>query len=342
MLDYKKSGVDTHKAAQYIKDLKSVIQNTHKDLKAGKVVDNYGGFAGIFQLADAVKGGNLVATTDGVGTKIKLARDLGKVDFLGQDLVGMCVNDLYCVGATPLFFLDYIACGKLKDSWYHPVIGAIAAACRETSMALLGGETAEHPGVMADDDFDLAGFCVGIVPEGKHLPRFEQIQEGDILYAFPSNGLHSNGFSLVRKVLETIRADNEKEYQVLVTNNDWIEKILAPTRLYTFLPELTGNKGVKAVAHITGGGFYENIERVIPDGFTARIETPQPFGEGIFGFFTQYVEKKSLFSTFNMGTGIVVVATEGEADQIGTYGGQLIGKVVKGTKEKVLISGVDF
>ncbi|MES0489733.1 MAG: phosphoribosylformylglycinamidine cyclo-ligase [Leptospirales bacterium] len=346
-MDYKKAGVDTEKARKYVTDLKTVIQNTHKKAQSagtGSVVDNFGGFAGIFNPSAQHNGANLVAATDGVGTKIHLAKQFNYLEGLGEDLVAMCVNDLYCVGATPLFFLDYIACGKLSDSWYHTVIESISRACEKTSMALLGGETAEHPGVMADDDFDLAGFCVGSVAPDAHLPKIDTIGEGDLLYGFSSSGLHSNGFSLVRKIFAELEKNEPEKYNQLIKDQKWIQnELLTPTTIYTFLPELIQQTEVKALAHITGGGLYENLERILPDDFAALVEKPESFQKDIFQFLSKYVKPVDLYSTFNMGIGIIAVIPD-SADgrkKMESFDAKLLGKIIKRDTKPVLISGID-
>jgi len=339
--DYKKAGVDTEKAGRYIRNLKSVIQETQTKASGGSVVDNYGGFAGIFQPNQSFHGTNLVAATDGVGTKIELARKFNYLGGLGTDLVGMCVNDLYCVGANPLFFLDYISCGKLGDAWYNPVIESIAAACIETSMALLGGETAEHPGVMKDDDFDLAGFCVGSVVPDQHLPKKSEIKEGQQVYGFASSGLHSNGFSLVRKILKQLETDDNTRYNKLISDENWIKNtLLCPTKLYTFLPDLIKESQILAAAHITGGGYYENLERVLPESCSMVIENPCIAEFEIFSFLKEFVNEQDLYKTFNMGTGIAVVAPESSKKSIEKFGGVYMGRIVNRKEESVIIEGV--
>lgn len=311
MLDYKSSGVDTEKAQEYIQSLKETIVDTHKKAKFGSVQDQFGGFAGIFRPGAQFAGADLVAATDGVGTKIELARHFSYHECLGQDLVAMCANDLYCTGATPLFFLDYIACGRLDDSWYAPVVESIAQACRDTGMALLGGESAEHPGTMAADEFDLAGFCVGMIQPGEALPKVDDVKEGDLLFGAASSGLHSNGFSLVRKIISKLEEENSEKWNALKNDGQWVkEKLLAPTRLYTFLPELIKQVPIKAISHITGGGIYENLERVIPGSLSTLVENPAPFPLEIIDLFRPYVKEKDLYKTFNMGTGLVAVLPE--------------------------------
>ncbi len=352
MYDYKSAGVDTKKAQGYIQDLKGAIQDTHRGLSHGKVIDNFGGFAGIFE----TQGVRLVAATDGVGTKIHLARQfahMGALETLGQDLVAMCVNDLYCVGAQPLFFLDYIACGKLDESWYHPVLSGIAAACKTTGMALLGGESAEHPGVMQAGDFDLAGFCVGSLQRDEPLPDMARIREGDLLYGAPSSGLHSNGFSLVRKILGDLETTDPEKYKQLASDARWVKEVLlAPTAVYTGIPAMLKEVDAKALAHITGGGFYENIERVMPPGLSVSIDsglhavvqgkppkTPLP---EIYDFLAGFVAPRDLYSTFNMGVGMVCIASAEHSASLEKQGFFAMGRVEKREAGAVRIKGIDY
>ncbi|MDH4199780.1 MAG: phosphoribosylformylglycinamidine cyclo-ligase [Spirochaetia bacterium] len=342
-MDYKDAGVDTLKAQSYLKDLKTSIIATHKKSAHGTVIDNFGGFAGIFNTRNSLKGGHLVASTDGVGTKIELAKQFQYFDGLGYDLVAMCINDIYCVGATPLFFLDYVSCGKLDQSWYYPVIQSISGACEKTSIALLGGETAEHPGVMKDDDFDLAGFIVGIVEPEFTLPRLDEIKPGDLVFGFASSGLHSNGFSLVRKVLKKIKEEDPAYYSSLLDNREWVlNNILMPTRIYDFMPELTKQSRIKALAHITGGGIYENLARVLPPGVSAIIEKPEIFSKPIYEILGKYIAPSDMYHAFNMGIGMIAVASESERNILEKYGAEVIGKTgdAKGS-QNIFIQGID-
>jgi phosphoribosylformylglycinamidine cyclo-ligase len=347
MMDYKKAGVDTVKAQSYIKTLKDNITATHKKSAYGSVMDNFGGFAGIFNTSPDLKGCHLVASTDGVGTKVELARRFQYFDGLGVDLLAMCINDLYCVGATPLFFLDYIACGKLDESWYFPVMKSIASACEKVSIALLGGETAEHPGVMEDDHFDLAGFIVGAVPPDRVLPALEKIAPGDILYGFSSSGLHSNGFSLVRKALEQIQNENKPLYEKLVNDKSWVkEKLLVPTRIYDFMPQLQKESSIKALAHITGGGIYENLPRVLPENTMAVIDKPGAFPHEIYDLIGGYVKPVDMYHAFNMGIGMIAVADIDQKPAMEKYGAKVVGHLEKrldktNSDRRIFIQGID-
>jgi phosphoribosylformylglycinamidine cyclo-ligase len=331
-MDYKTAGVDTQYAHKLIHNLKDRISATHKVPNVGEVVGQYGGFAGRFAPID-IPGFDVVATTDGVGTKTQLLRRFDYLDGIGQDLVGMCVNDLYCSGATPAFFLDYIACGKLNETWYDRVLGSIAAACASTPMALMGGETAEHPGVMPDDDFDLAGFAVGFIPKENRLPNPELQRDGDILIALPSSGLHSNGFSLVRTVFAAMEKQSPDEFASLTADrqrliSDW----LTPTRIYSEIPDLLKAATIKGIAHITGGGIHENLPRAIARGFGAHIDNAEPFRLAAMDILEKYVEREKLFHTFNMGTGLILIAAESELAAIRQRypNAAVMGRLVKG------------
>lgn len=315
-MDYKAAGVDTAYAQKLILNLKERITRTHRVEGVGRIVGQYGGFAGRFQPV-AIPGYDIVATTDGVGTKTQLLRRFNFLDGIGQDLVAMCVNDLFCSGATPAFFLDYIACGKLDESWYNRVLGSIADACAATPMALMGGETAEHPGVMPDDDFDLAGFAVGFAASGTRLPNLMLQREGDLLIALASSGLHSNGYSLVRKIFAELERNNAAEFQTMAADREkFIVTWLNPTRIYKEVPTLLQHAQIKGIAHVTGGGIHENLPRAVAEGLGAVIENPEPFRLPAAEILEKYVEREKLFHTFNMGTGLVLIAAEGELDKI--------------------------
>ena len=316
-MDYKSSGVDQEKMKRSINALKLVIEKTHQSAGLGSVIGESGGYSGIFRSKSEYQNYDLVATTDGVGTKIELCSRFSYFEPLGYDLIAMCVNDLYCSGAHPAFFLDYISCGKLSNEWYLPIINNISKACEMTGMALLGGETAEHPGLMKKGEFDLAGFCVGFVHKNCHLPRLQEICEGDILIGLASSGIHSNGFSLVRMVLKEILQNNSTEYNKLVNDRKWIEKqLLAPTTIYHKLPQLTQEISIKGIAHITGGGIYENLPRILPKNFSAIIDNKNSFFLPIYDWLKNFISEKELFKTFNMGYGMILVMDKIEAKKI--------------------------
>jgi phosphoribosylformylglycinamidine cyclo-ligase len=316
LMDYKSAGVDTQYAQSLIQGLKDKITGTHKVPGVGEIVGQYGGFAGRFAIPQ-IPGFDIVAATDGVGTKTQLLKRFNYLEGIGQDLVAMCVNDLFCSGATPAFFLDYIACGKLAESWYSRVIASIADACAATPLALMGGETAEHPGVMPDDDFDLAGFAVGFIARDQGLPRVSDQKTGDVLVALKSSGLHSNGFSLVRKIFSEIEKVNPAEFQTMVANRDvFVNTWLAPTRIYKEIPQLLKTATVKGISHITGGGIYENLPRVLAPGLKADIRNPEPFRLPASEFLEKYVEREKLFHTFNMGSGMILITDESQLEKI--------------------------
>ncbi len=307
-MNYSQSGVDTLKARNLIQKIKYSIEKTHRNSVAGKVIEGIGGFSGIFRPDKKYSDHDLVASTDGVGTKIDLCRKFSYLDPLAQDLIGMCVNDLYCTGATPAFFLDYISCGKLNNDWYIPLMQNISDACSKAKIALLGGETAEHPGIMKENEFDLSGFCVGFVSRKKRLPVKEKIKETDILVALPSSGLHSNGFSLIRFLLEKKKQEDISYYRKLVEDRHWLQnQLLCPTRIYTEIPDLISKVNVKAIAHITGGGIYENLSRVLPDDLIVFIQNRDCFRKNIFDWLAEFIELKELYHTFNMGMGMIFI-----------------------------------
>jgi len=332
-MDYKAAGVDTQYAHKLIHNLKDRISATHRVPNVGEVVGQYGGFAGRFTMPQ-IPGFDVVATTDGVGTKTQLLRRFDYLDGIGQDLVGMCVNDLYCSGATPAFFLDYIACGKLSESWYDRVLGSITAACAATPMALMGGETAEHPGVMPDDDFDLAGFAVGFIPKDRRLPLPELQREGDTLIGLPSSGLHSNGYSLVRKIFAAMEKQSPADFAAVTANREQlIATWLTPTRIYSEIPALLQSATIKGIAHITGGGIHENLPRAIAAGLAAEIHSPEPFRLAAAPVLEKYVEREKLFHTFNMGTGLILIAEENQLPAIKQHypNAAIMGRLVKGS-----------
>lgn len=346
---YAHSGVDTKKASSLIGALKNKIKNTHNFSVNGRPSGEFGSFAGLFQPDNEFYSSraSIAAATDGVGTKIQLIRKYRYYEGVGFDLVAMSVNDLICNGARPAFFLDYISCGKLSDSWYIPVMNSIADACIAAKTPLLGGESAEHPGVMEEDDFDLAGFCVGFLKEENVLPKKDQIQERDVILGIPSSGLHSNGFSLVRKILNYIEKENIDTHKNKILDEDWVKKnILTPTRLYTEIYPAIDSGIVKALVHITGGGFYENIPRVLPDNMVAYFDFKNVIEPEVYQVLRDYVEMKELYSTFNMGIGLAVVLDERYIDDIQKIykDAVVIGNIQqkKSLKENnVIIAGLD-
>ncbi len=307
-VDYRSAGVDTKKAASLIGSLKDEIHKTATVPGVGKLAEGIGGFAGAFQHDQLSY--DVVSTTDGVGTKIQLQKKYNRLPGVGYDLVAMCVNDLYCAGAVPAFFLDYVACGKLDESWYNPVVTSIAQACGSVPMALMGGETAEHPGVMKDDDFDLAGFATGFRARGKAWPRLTEMKAEHVLISIPSSGLHSNGFSLVRRILSLLEEQDSGRFAALTADSDFMDALLAPTRIYRGIEKLFDNENIFGAAHITGGGIYENLPRVIPENLKAVFTDVRVPENSVYSLLREFTDLEDLFHTFNMGHGMILVAEE--------------------------------
>ncbi|MBR5987014.1 MAG: phosphoribosylformylglycinamidine cyclo-ligase [Clostridia bacterium] len=299
---YKEAGVDITAGYKAVELMKKHVART---MTAG-ATDVIGGFGGLFSLdLTGYKAPVLVSGTDGVGTKLRIAFLLDKHDTVGIDCVAMCVNDVICCGAKPLFLLDYIACGKNYPEKIAEIVAGVAEGCVQSGSALIGGETAEMPGFYPVDEYDLAGFSVGIVDKSKVIDK-TQIKEGDVLIALPSSGVHSNGFSLVRKVFDVEHADLSEKPEIL-GGKTLGETLLTPTRIYVKpMLELFNNVKVKGVSHITGGGFYENIPRSIPAGFGAMIKESDVKVLPIFRLIEQRggIDRRDMFNTFNMGVGM--------------------------------------
>ena len=310
---YKESGVDITAGYRAVELMKTHIAKT---MTSG-VVSDIGGFGGLFELD--VKGMErpvLVSGTDGVGTKLKLAFLMDKHDTVGIDCVAMCVNDVICVGAKPLFFLDYIACGKNVPERIAEIVSGIAEGCVQSGAALIGGETAEMPGFYPIDEYDLAGFTVGVVDRSKIVDK-NTMTEGDVIIALPSSGVHSNGFSLVRKVFDVEKNDIKVPVAELGGKSVG-ETLLTPTKIYVKpMLALFDEVKVKAVSHITGGGFYENIPRSLAEGFGAKIERSAVKVLPIFDLLakTGNIPERDMFNTFNMGVGMSVVVAKEDADK---------------------------
>ncbi len=311
---YAAAGVDVTAGYEAVERIKPMVESTY----IPGVMGALGGFGGLFAPDfTGMKKPVLVSGTDGVGTKLKIAMLLDKHNTIGIDCVAMCVNDIVCGGATPLFFLDYIACGKNHPARIASIVEGVAEGCRQAGCALVGGETAEHPGMMADDDYDLAGFAVGVVDEDKIIDG-KALSKGDALIGLASTGVHSNGFSLVRKVLDVERADLASPRADL-GGKSLGEALLTPTRIYVRAIKalLSGGVDVHAISHITGGGFYENVPRMMREGLTARIHLdafPRP---AIFHVIQQAgnIPERDMYNTFNMGLGMVLALP---AHQAGT------------------------
>ncbi len=337
---YAAAGVDITAGYKAVELMKTHIART---LTSG-VVSDVGGFGGLFALPEGYAKPVLVSGTDGVGTKLKLAFLLDKHDTVGIDCVAMCVNDVICCGAKPLFFLDYIACGKNIPERIAQIVAGVAEGCVQSDAALIGGETAEMPGFYPVDEYDLAGFAVGIVDKDKILDN-KTMEEGDVIIALPSSGVHSNGFSLVRKVFDVENCDLVSPIEEL-GGKGLGETLLTPTKIYVKpMTALFDAVKVKAVSHITGGGFYENIPRSLPDGFCARIRKSDVRVLPIFKLLakTGNISERDMFNTFNMGVGMSCVVAKEDADkalEILRANGEdayILGEIVKGEEKVQLI-----
>ena len=313
-MDYKNAGVDIEAGYKSVELMKKYVQGTMRP----EVLTNLGGFSGAFSI-DAFKNmekPTLVSGTDGVGTKLKLAFIMDKHDTIGIDCVAMCVNDIACAGGEPLFFLDYIACGKNIPEKIADIVSGVAEGCKQSSAALIGGETAEHPGLMPEDEYDLAGFAVGVVDE-KDIITGKELKAGDVLIGMASSGVHSNGFSLVRKIFK-MDAETLNEYheELGTTLGD---ALLAPTRIYVKALRSIKEAGVrvKACSHITGGGFYENVPRMLPEGKRAVIEKASYPTPPIFTMMAREgnVDEKMMYNTYNMGLGMVLAVDPADVDK---------------------------
>ncbi len=313
-MDYKNAGVDIEAGYLSVELMKKYVKETMRP----EVLGSLGGFSGAFSLS-AIKNmekPTLVSGTDGVGTKIKLAFLMDRHDTVGIDCVAMCVNDIACAGGEPLFFLDYIACGKNYPEKIASIVKGVAEGCKQSGAALIGGETAEHPGLMPEEEYDLAGFAVGVV-DVKNLITGETIKPGDVLVGIASSGVHSNGFSLIRKVFDMTKESLDTYYDELGATLG--ETLLTPTRIYVKALKSIKEAGVviKGCSHITGGGFYENIPRMLPEGACAVIEKNSYPIPAIFGLMQKKgnLEEKMMYNTYNMGLGMVLALDPADADK---------------------------
>ena len=307
-LSYKDAGVDIHAGNELVERIKGVVKRTHRP----EVIGGLGGFGALCALPTKYKEPILVSGTDGVGTKLRLAIDLKKHDTIGQDLVAMCVNDLIVQGAEPLFFLDYYATGKLEVDVAEDVIKGIADGCEMSGCALVGGETAEMPGMYHEGDYDLAGFCVGVVEKSEIIDG-TAVRTGDTLIALGSSGPHSNGYSLIRKVLEVSGANPAD----LLEGKPLSEHLLAPTKIYVkSILQLIKQTEVHAIAHLTGGGFWENIPRVLPDNTKAVIDESSWQWPAIFNWLQEKgnISRYEMYRTFNCGVGMVIALPEKDVE----------------------------
>jgi phosphoribosylformylglycinamidine cyclo-ligase len=323
-ISYKEAGVDIDAGNAFVEAIKPAVKSTFDS----NVIGGIGSFAGAYALPGGYEEPVMLAATDGVGTKLKLAIESKKLDTVGIDLVAMCVNDLICNFGTPLFFLDYYATGKLNVDDAKTVVEGIAEGCRQSECALIGGETAEMPGMYSEEDFDLAGFSVGIA-EKSEMNRLVHVKEGDQLVALPSSGIHSNGFSLVRKLLfEKLGM----KFDDMFEGKPLIDTLLTPTRIYVKTFKAL-KPYIHALAHITGGGLVENLPRVLPDNMHAVIDTSKIKTLPIFDLMAKYVEKEEMFRTFNMGVGMVLVVAPEDVDNVlKKSDGYLIGELKLGEK----------
>lgn len=336
-MDYKKAGVDIEAGYQSVELMKKYVKETMRP----EVLGGLGGFAGAFDLSAIKNYKNpvLLSGTDGCGTKVKLAFVMDKHDTIGIDAVAMCVNDIACAGGEPLFFLDYIACGKNYPEKIATIVKGVAEGCKQSECALIGGETAEHPGLMPENDYDLAGFAVGVVEKDEIIDG-SSITEGDILLGIASTGVHSNGFSLVRKVFDMSAESLNTYYDEL--GKSLGEALLAPTRIYVKALKALKNNGiqVKGCSHITGGGFFENVPRMLPEHAHAYIHKDSYEVPAIFKLIAKngQVEEKMMYNTFNMGIGMVLALKKEDVEKaqqlLAQTGDQsfVIGEIKQGDK----------
>lgn len=313
MMDYKNAGVDIEAGYKSVELMKEHVKKTMRP----EVLTNLGGFSGAFSMEKFkdMEKPTLVSGTDGVGTKLKLAFLMDKHDTVGIDCVAMCVNDIACAGGEPLFFLDYIACGKNTPEKIADIVKGVAEGCLQSDAALIGGETAEMPGFYPEDEYDLAGFAVGVVDE-KDLITGKDLKEGDVLIGMASSGVHSNGFSLVRKVFEMTKDSLDTYYEELGTTLG--EALIAPTKIYVKALRSVKEAGVKikACSHITGGGFYENVPRMLKDGTVAVIEKDSYPVPPIFRLMAKEgnIEEHMMYNTYNMGIGMIIAVDPEDVD----------------------------
>ncbi|MCI9321687.1 MAG: phosphoribosylformylglycinamidine cyclo-ligase [Lachnospiraceae bacterium] len=330
-MDYKKAGVDIEAGYRSVELMKKHVKETMRP----EVMGGLGGFSGAFSL-DAIKNMEhpvLLSGTDGVGTKLKLAMVLDRHDTIGIDCVAMCVNDVACAGGEPLFFLDYIACGRNCPEKIASIVKGVAEGCKMAGAALVGGETAEHPGMMPEDDYDIAGFAVGVVDE-KDMITGENIAPGDVLVAIASSGVHSNGFSLVRKVFDMTAESLNTYYDEL--GQTLGEALLAPTRIYVKAMKSVKDAGVtvKGCSHITGGGFYENIPRMLPEGVNAQVNKDSYQVPAIFRLLQEKggIAEQMMYNTYNMGIGMLLAVDAADAEKAV--------KAIEAAGERAWIAGI--
>lgn len=314
-MDYKKAGVDIEAGYKSVELMKKHVAETMRP----EVLGGLGGFSGAFSMErfKTMEKPTLVSGTDGVGTKLKLAFLMDKHDTVGIDCVAMCVNDIACAGAEPLFFLDYIACGKNEPEKIATIVKGVADGCKQAGAALIGGETAEMPGFYPEEEYDLAGFAVGVVEE-KELITGQDLQAGDVLIGMASSGVHSNGFSLVRKVFDMTRESLDTYYEELGSTLG--EALLAPTKIYVKALKAVRDAGVtiRACSHITGGGFYENIPRMLPEGMRAVVKKDSYEVPAVFRLLQKRggIEEEMMYNTYNMGIGMLLAVRSEDEDKV--------------------------
>ncbi|MBS5799474.1 MAG: phosphoribosylformylglycinamidine cyclo-ligase [Clostridiales bacterium] len=339
-ITYQDAGVDVHRGYEAVSKMKEHVKSTFTD----GVLTDIGSFGGSYSIAKymGMEEPVLVSGTDGVGTKLKLAFDLNKHDTIGIDCVAMCVNDILCSGAIPLFFLDYIATGRISPEQVAEIVKGIATGCKESLCALVGGETAEMPGFYKDGEYDVAGFAVGIVDKAKMIDG-SKMKAGDVIIGLRSSGVHSNGYSLVRKIIDTYKLDLNAYCEEL--GETYGEAFLKPTKLYVKAVMAAKEAAeLKGIAHITGGGFIENVPRMLPEGVDARISLNAIDAPKVYTLLEKLsgLEINELYNTFNMGIGMMIVTAKEDADKVVEAlckvgeEATIIGEIVEGNKEVIL------
>ncbi|MBP3910990.1 MAG: phosphoribosylformylglycinamidine cyclo-ligase [Zhenhengia yiwuensis] len=339
-ITYQDAGVDVHRGYEAVSKMKEHVKSTFTD----GVLTDIGSFGGSYSIAKymGMEEPVLVSGTDGVGTKLKLAFDLNKHDTIGIDCVAMCVNDILCSGAIPLFFLDYIATGRISPEQVAEIVKGIATGCKESLCALVGGETAEMPGFYKDGEYDVAGFAVGIVDKAKMIDG-SKMKAGDVIIGLRSSGVHSNGYSLVRKIIDTYKLDLNAYCEEL--GETYGEAFLKPTKLYVKAVMAAKEAAeLKGIAHITGGGFIENVPRMLPEGVDARINLNAIDAPKVYTLLERLsgLEINELYNTFNMGIGMMIVTEKEDADKVVEAlckvgeEATIIGEIVEGNKEVIL------
>lgn len=338
---YKKAGVDITAGYEAVKLMKKSVERTF----TSGVVSGLGGFGGLFMPdLNGISSPVLVSGTDGVGTKLKIAFLMDKHNTVGIDCVAMCVNDIICTGAKPLFFLDYIACGKNNPEKIASIVSGVSEGCIMAKAALIGGETAEMPGFYPENEYDLAGFSVGIADKDKIIDN-SKMCKGDVIIALPSSGIHSNGYSLVRKVFDVEKEGVLNEYHESL-GRTLGEALLEPTRIYVSdIMSLVNEVDIKGISHITGGGFYENIPRSIPKGLTAMIKKSNIIVPSVFELLSRTggITERDMFNTYNMGVGMTVVVAKNDAEkalgilQSNNETAYIIGEIIEGDKIEITV-----